>query len=373
MRMSLFSRLKRALAPAPPLSVVSPAPAEGFAPTSQDTLAAIGELSRVVRNNPDAVEIYLALGNLYRSQGEFERAVHIRSNLIVRPGLDPSFKAKAYYELGRDYRRGGFLDRAMSALKEARRLVGPDPVILGELASLAADVSDWHEAAALYHQLGHAPAEAHYLVRQARELAGSGEGTSARRLLHKALEVYPGSVEAWVEFLLQALKPGSRETPGDKLREALAAVDPELRIVLTVMLIRHLDLAGRRPEGCDPGILDDILPLLEGEAGDALMLYSGARLLAACGRPAEANRWHERVLDLEPGFWPSRLALLGALRKGESLSPEFAAQLDFFLARAAEVKRFLCRVCGLKLSDIFFVCPRCQSWHSVRFRRSLTG
>ena len=42
------------------------------------------------------------------------------------------------------------------------------------------------------------------------------------------------------------------------------------------------------------------------------------------------------------------------------LQPEFAAQLDFFLARAAEVKRFLCRGCGLKLSDIFFVCPRCQ-------------
>lgn len=370
--MSLWSRLKRTLAPASPTPAILPAPAEGFAPTSQDTLAAIGELSSVVRNNPDAVEIYLALGNLYRAQGEFERAVHIRQNLIARPGLPSAVTAKAFYELGRDYRRGGFLDRAVTALGQARRLAGPDPVILGEMASLAADIGDWKQAAALYRQLGHAPAEAHFLVRQARELSTAGETTQARRLLHKALEVYPGAVEAWVEFLLQALRPESREAPGEKLREALAAVNPELRIVLTVMLIRHLEVAGRREE-CDPKLLDDILPILAAESADPLMIYSGARLLAACGRAGEAKLWHERVLELEPGFWPSRLAILGQLRATESLTPEFAAQLDFFLARAAEVKRFLCRVCGLKLSDIFFVCPRCQSWHSVRFRRSLTG
>ena len=90
----------------------------------QDTRAAIEELSQVVKNDPEAVEIYLALGSLYRSQGEIERAIQIRNSLIVRPGLDREFKARAWFELGRDFRRAGFLDRAQMAFDEARSL-GP--------------------------------------------------------------------------------------------------------------------------------------------------------------------------------------------------------------------------------------------------------
>ncbi|MDY7001315.1 MAG: tetratricopeptide repeat protein, partial [Thermodesulfobacteriota bacterium] len=99
-------------------------PEEGYAPFSRDTMTAISELSRVAKNNPDAVEIYLALGNLYRSQGEIERAVQIRRNLIVRPRLDTKFKAKAWYELGLDYKRGGFVDRAVNAFEQAGKLSG---------------------------------------------------------------------------------------------------------------------------------------------------------------------------------------------------------------------------------------------------------
>jgi lipopolysaccharide biosynthesis regulator YciM len=35
------------------------------------------------------------------------------------------------------------------------------------------------------------------------------------------------------------------------------------------------------------------------------------------------------------------------------------------------MKRFVCSHCGLKREQIFYVCPRCQAWHSIRFRKSL--
>ena len=76
----------------------SPSPAKGpctcllslnelDSPSLQDTISSIDELSLAVHNNPDAVEIYLALGNLYRSKGELEQATHIRNNIILRPFL----------------------------------------------------------------------------------------------------------------------------------------------------------------------------------------------------------------------------------------------------------------------------------------------
>ena len=131
---------------------------EGHAPPSRDTLAAIGELSRAVKANPDAVELYLALGNLYRAQGETERAVSIRSGLIERGDLPVDITAKVYFELGRDYKRAGFMDRALNALEQARDIAGNQPPIISELARLAAESGEYEAAADLYAMLGHAQA-----------------------------------------------------------------------------------------------------------------------------------------------------------------------------------------------------------------------
>ena len=61
---------------------------EGQSITERDTLAAIRALNQEVRNDPNGVETYLALGNLYRSRGDLERAIQIRNGFIVRPALE---------------------------------------------------------------------------------------------------------------------------------------------------------------------------------------------------------------------------------------------------------------------------------------------
>ena len=83
---------------------------EGESAFERDTLSAIRALNQEVRNDPDGVETYLALGNLYRARGDIERAIQIRNGLIVRPGLDNNLKARVCFELGIDYKRGGFID-----------------------------------------------------------------------------------------------------------------------------------------------------------------------------------------------------------------------------------------------------------------------
>ena len=93
---------------------------EGETSSELDTLGAIRALSEVVRNQPDGVETYLALGNLYRTRGDYERAIQVRRNIIVRQSLPDNTRAMAYYELGHDYKRSGFLDRALRAFNEAR-------------------------------------------------------------------------------------------------------------------------------------------------------------------------------------------------------------------------------------------------------------
>lgn len=375
----LFRR-KRSKPPGPRSETVKH-PGEGQAPPSQDTLAAIGELSRVVKNNPDSVEIYLALGNLYRSQGEIERAVQIRNNLIVRPGLDKEFKIKALYELGRDYKRAGFVDRARTALEEAQALAGKNKLILGELAKLAADGGDYEQAAILYAQLDHPQAEAHYLVQFARELFDKGMEEQGQKTLKKALRVYPGSLEAWLVLLTRVYDAGDKSKLRKTLADALGHVRPELSFVLLEGLLGHAT-KGRLPDSASSGLaplpqtetelLLVVLNELESRNGEILLHYYGALILALCGRLQEANTWLERTLLLDPSFWPARLDLLGLALEDQNLSPLFRNQLEFFIHKAKSVKRFACGVCGLKQSQLFFVCARCGSWHSIAFRMLLT-
>ncbi len=354
---------------------------EGQVPPSQDTLAAIGELSRVVKNNPDSVEIYLALGNLYRSQGEIERAVQIRNNLIVRPGLDKEFKTKALYELGRDYKRAGFIDRARAALEEAKALGGRNKLILNELAKLAADGGDWEQAAELYSQLGHPQAEAHYLVQFARELFDKGLEAQGKKALKKALRVYSGSLEAWLVQLTREYDAGDKHRLRKALSDALGHVRSELSFVLLEGLLRHAT-KGHLPDSAnarmvalsqmETELLSAVLDELESRSGEILLHYYGAHILTLIGRHQEAGTWLERALLLDPTFWPARLDLLGLSLEDQNLSPLFRSQLEFFISKARSVKRFACGVCGLKQSQLFFVCARCGSWHSIAYRMLLT-
>ena len=69
---------------------------------------AIAELTRAVEADSETVEVYIALGHLYRSKGIFDRAISLRQSIIARPRLDPGLRIQALYDLGVDYRMGGF-------------------------------------------------------------------------------------------------------------------------------------------------------------------------------------------------------------------------------------------------------------------------
>jgi lipopolysaccharide biosynthesis regulator YciM len=351
--------------------------AQGYTPPTQDTQTAIAELSQVVRNNPDAVEIYLALGNLYRSQGQIERAIQIRHNLIVRPNLESRFKAQALYELGLDYRRGGFLDRAQSAFEQARELIGADPALLKELAGLAAAGSEFELAAQYYQSLEEPLAQAHYLVQAGRQSAVNRERKKCEQLLSKALRIYPGSVEAWLERMILAYKDYDWDQLAAQFRKGSARVPVHLRFILLEGLIQHLLQERTNQEIFAPVIHEEACKsLLQGLAKDStdiLLTYYGAWLQLQLEQKEKAKTWLQSCINMDSDFWPARLELLFLSAEEHELGREFKTQLEFFLRRARQIKKFICTSCGLRREQLFFLCPRCQSWHSISFLKVLTN
>ncbi len=344
--------------------------------SDRDTLAAIGELSRVVKNNSDSVETYLALGNLYRSQGELERAIQIRQNLIIRPGLDNDFKGRAYFELGKDYKRAGFMDRSQKAFEQAIKLYGRDPSIILEMVDLTARTNDFLAAAKHCAALKFSLGQAHFLVLHARSLITMESNPApeeACKWLSRAIKIYPQSIEAWLEYMLLDYDRAEWKHFSRRIDSGLHNSPRELRFVLLEGLIQHgLKNASQdqdshvHPEACARA-----LACIEPYTDDLLLYYYGALLHIQAGDTEEARTWLEKSLFLDSDFWPSRLEVLLLSLPEQSRTPVFSVQLEFFLKRARRVKRFVCSHCGLKREQIFYVCPRCQAWYSIRFRKSL--
>src|SRR3954463_1442439 len=83
---------------------------------------AIEELAKAASLDGDALEVHMILGNLYREKGQVGKAITVHQGLLQRPTLTKIEHAYVRLCLGLDYKRGGFVDRALEAFNEVLRL-----------------------------------------------------------------------------------------------------------------------------------------------------------------------------------------------------------------------------------------------------------
>lgn len=349
----------------------------GKRPSHSDTLSVIHDLSRLVRNDSEAIDIYLALGNLFRAQGDIERAVMIRERLIARPGLNNDFKARSYFELGQDYHRAGVVDRALAAFAEAERFGYAESAVRVQCADLVAQAGDFERAAAEYGRLRHHPAQAHYLVRHAEETAGNNKG-KAGRMLKKALRVYPASVEAWCALNRMHALAGNWRKTASCLKLGLERSAPEMRFLILHALLETesrvasgLETPATNPASFAKDVRDAAIPVLEAQEPQILLHYYGALLLLRAGDIESVDDWLTKALIVQPGFWAARLELLALFVRKHEVSPVVATEIGFLADELRHIKHFVCSVCAFRENQVFYRCRRCGSWHSLSFRLSL--
>jgi len=358
-------------------------PAEGVRPpeplTHQDTRAAIVELSQAVRNNPESIEIYLALGNLYRSQGEIERAIQIRNTLTDRPGLDSALRARSYFELGRDFRRAGLLDRSREAFSRAAALMGDTEEVQLELARLAADCGEFELAAEHYGKVNRPMAQAHYLASRASEHFRNGDPVQGERLVQQALHIFPASPEAWLASLVQSALMADIRVLSQTLSAACVNIPVGQRFLLLEGLLDVLGAArveDAQGSALTPEIISTLVracvSVLASLPPDPLICYYCAKLCLFEADQDSARHWLEKSLVLNSDFWLARLELVSLVLAHQELTPFLRDQLAYFVNHARKSKRFVCRTCGFRWDKTFFVCPRCRSWHSILFRQEFS-
>lgn len=299
-------------------------------------------LAAVVQQDSSQVEVYLALGQLYRRRGEIGRAIRIHQNLLLRGDLDAAHRERALRGLARDFKRGGFLTRAISAYEELRDRRPADPEALAELMRLRADVRDFDAAFEAQRRLRRATRsdgradEARLWYEQSEALAAEGKGDAARRALARCLRRDPAHARAWLQL-------GELEAERGKPKKALAAwkralaADRRLAARLYPRIESAFAALGRAR---------DFELLLRAELGerpeDAQARLALARMLAAQGRGEQALTELAALFEREPDRLEAHAArarvLLGEGREAEA-AKALAELLDTLERQGALVAR----------------------------------
>ena len=83
---------------------------------------AIREFLNAVDLNRETLETYFALGELFRSNGEIEKAISIHRSLIAKETITESMRLRALKELAKDFDKGGFVDKAIETYQDVLKI-----------------------------------------------------------------------------------------------------------------------------------------------------------------------------------------------------------------------------------------------------------
>ena len=153
---------------------------------------AIKAFLSAVTINQETIDTYFALGGLFRSNGEIEKAISIHRSLIAREDISESERLRAMKELATDFDRGGFLDKAIGTYEDILK-INPDQFdVLESLCQIYEDIEDWEKAyyyRVILSKIGHknqTETISHILVQKAKSSFQKGDFTSCREDLEDA-------------------------------------------------------------------------------------------------------------------------------------------------------------------------------------------
>jgi lipopolysaccharide biosynthesis regulator YciM len=225
---------------------------------ARDHETVINELRMVVDENIEDVEPYFALGAMFRSRGEHERAIRVHQSLALRERDKRKVRQRAMYELGLDFRAAGMPRRATRAMEE---VLLDDPGHEGALRVLAAlyeEQARFDEAAGLWQRLGRrrgedlSAREHHLLVAAAQAELARDELDAAKQLLKQAQRLQD-SAHFFAAAAELAAARGNHAGAKERLKQALIA-DPALAPHLLPGLIaaeENLEQGTQRPHKAD--------------------------------------------------------------------------------------------------------------------------
>ena len=332
---------------------------------NDDADQAIATFVRLLEVDNDTAETHLALGNLFRRQGEVDRALRVHQNLVARPNLKAVHRNQARFELAQDYLRAGVLDRAENLFRE---LVDQNLFLercLSGLTAIYEQERDWAQAIATMRRLETVrgtslrPVIAQYYCELAEQARGQQDIDQAQRYLKQARQSYRDCARASLIGGLIAERAGDMRAAIRIYRQVLRQDEDFICEIIEPMRRCFTALEDNRGYA---QFLREIMPLYQG----AHPHVAYARFLHAQKKTDEAIAHISQYLQAEPnwiGFYhlldltwsQTRSSLTGPL---DSLRQALGQIIE-------RQPTYRCGQCGFSGRYLHWQCPSCRQWNTI--------
>lgn len=335
---------------------------------------AVDHFIELLQVDNETIDTHLALGNLFRSRGEVDRAIRIHQNLISRSSLTIDQKNLALQQLAKDYMAAGFLDRAEKIFEQLIEEPEHKEAALQQLVSIYQQTREWHKAidyAYALVKLGRKRMHsviAHFWCELAMQEKAEGRDSKAIQYLKKALSEDPKCVRATISL-------GKLYLENDDYRHTIQ--------YMQMVLEQDIDFIGEvlptlaecyHHIGKEGELVEFLRECIINEAGVSAELML-AQLVAQHDGAGAAQELLTRQLVKNPtmkGFY--RLIDYHLIEAEEGRAKESLSTLQKLVGEQLKVKpHYRCRKCGFSTHSLYWHCPSCKNWGSIKPIRGLDG
>ncbi|KEY90941.1 rotidine 5'-phosphate decarboxylase [Candidatus Photodesmus blepharus] len=341
---------------------------------SKESDKAIDHFIELLKVNDETIDTHLALGNLFRSRGEVDRAIHIHQNLISHSSLSINQKNLALQQLAKDYMVSGFLDRAEKIFQQLSKEPDYEETSLKQLVAIHQQTREWSKAiqyASLLTKLGQKKVHstiAHFWCELAEQEKTEECIAKSIQYFQRALSEDPKCVRASISLGRLFLELKDYRKAMEYLKRIL---EQDVDFVVDMLpaladCYRHL--------GQENDLVVFLRECIARKAGVSAVLML-SQLLAKHEDIGAAKDLLTSQLIANPtikGFYRLMDYHLETIEEGR-LKESFNT-LHKLLAEQLKVKpHYCCRRCGFSTRSIYWHCPSCKGWGTIKHIRGLDG
>lgn len=328
----------------------------------------------MLKEDSNTVEAHLTLGNLFRSRGEVDRAIRIHQALMESASLTFDQRLLAVQQLGRDYMAAGLYDRAEEMFNQLVDEQDFKVSALQQLLIIYQATSDWQKA-----------------IDVAEKLVKQGKDQQRIEIAH-----------FYCELSLQAMGSDDLERGMALLKKAASADKNCARV--SVMLGR-IYIAKDEPAKAvealsqvldqDKDLVSEVLPMMHDCYQQLSQPEQWVAFLRRCveeNTGAAAELMLAEVLEQNEGIEAAQVYVGRQLQRHPTMRT-FYRLMDYHLAEAEEGRakeslqllrdmvgeqirtkpRYRCMKCGFTAHTMYWHCPSCRAWATIKPIRGLDG
>ncbi|MCU4674493.1 hypothetical protein N7931_02505 [Catenovulum sp. 2E275] len=328
---------------------------------------AINVLIENLEVNNETFTTHIALGKLFRAKGENDRAIKIHQFLAQQDVLTPEQRRQSIIQLARDYVDCALYDRAeklLLPLLEDKACAREARLILSRIYQT---FKDWQQAFDAIEPIETQDGEPYQVTKAYLlcELASEKATHEKIAMLKQALSYDKKCARAYLDLIDCYIELRESEQ-ANQLSRVFADTCPDFIALLVPRLAAVFP---------DDAIRLDFLISISGQIKSTSVVAAIADIMERQDRVGDARKSVLGMLDKHAtisGF--AQLLKLNAKKTDAPEAQQMMLNLEKMVVnKVKQLPSYECEQCGYQGSLLFWQCPRCKHWGSVKPIIGLTG